>query len=75
MRCKAKVLHLLTTVALVVSLLLPGAEIFAPSVALAQSDPTPTGGSRNTSGSANTLPTSGLARITGGHSCAVYTNH
>lgn len=44
MRCKAKVLHLLTTVALVLSLLLPGAGIFAPSVALAQSDPTQTGG-------------------------------
>lgn len=44
MRCQAKVLHLLTTVTLIVSLLLPGAEIFAPSVALAQNDPTPMGG-------------------------------
>lgn len=66
MRCKAKVLHLLTTVTLVVSLLLPGAELFAPGVALAQSDPTPVvGGSRNTRGSTDTLPASRLAGITG----------
>lgn len=37
-------LRLIVVICVIFSMLLPGAEIFAPGVALAQSDPTPMGG-------------------------------
>jgi hypothetical protein len=44
MNARPSFVRVVSSFLLILSLLLPGAGIFAPSVALAQSDPTPVGG-------------------------------